>query len=463
MRESIFISHATLGENEKGLDNEFVLWLYLQLTGLGYKVWCDLKKFKGGEDFWEDIECEIRSNTLKYLFVLSNNSNHRKGTLKELAVALKIKEKQKDPHFIIPLHIDSALSHDDINIDLIRLNSINFKDGWSNGLARLLERFSDDGVPQPDATDYEAVSNIWQTISLNGKLPLKKQEIYASNWFPIVKFPEHLYFHEFGEITSLQDFPLWKSKFPTIRHKQYFGTFAQHLDFADVIPDFQKYNPIKTKAFEVSKVLQKDFDSDFISGGNAKRILVQLLNISFDRFFNFRYLRNYKLANKRKAYWFEQGVLEKDKVNKVLMIGKMKYGKDNKINWHFGVSSFANLGSSENYFTVNSHIIFTWNGKKLINDDGIQHKCRRKQGKDWWNRHWRDKLLNFMRYFAGNDNVITMNVGSEEIVQVSSIPYDFHSQYGYIDPNERNLPTDDVESEDAIEGIVEELDKEATK
>jgi hypothetical protein len=143
MRDTIFISHATLGEDENGLDNEFSLWLYLRLVGMGYKVWCDIKKLKGGEDFWTEIEYEIRDNTVKYLYVLSGNSNHREGTLKELAVALKTKKELKDPHFIIPLHIDKLLSSDDTNIELVRLNSIKFTDRWSKGLGSLLERLSD--------------------------------------------------------------------------------------------------------------------------------------------------------------------------------------------------------------------------------------------------------------------------------------------------------------------------------
>lgn len=446
MKDSIFISHATLGENEEGLDNEFVIWLYLRLVGLGYKVWCDLKKLKGGEDFWKEIEEEIRNNTIKYLYVLSNNSNHREGTLKELAVALKIKKQLQDPHFVIPLHIDRALSHDDINIDLTRLNSVNFKEGWSNGLADLLERFAEDGVPQPKATSHDAVSNIWQTILPGNKKAIEKEEIYSSNWFPIVNLPENLYFHKFGDLVSLHDFPLWKCKFPTTKHRQYLASFARHHDFEDVIPDFEKYDPAETIVLKVSKILSKSCHEGFVRNENAEIILVRLLNLTLDKFFTSRGLRKYPMANKRKAYWFEQGALEKDKSNKVLMVGKMKYGKEGRINWHFGVSGSARL-DGDNYFGLVSHIVFTWNGKKLIREDSIQHRCRRKQGKDWWNRHWRDKLLGFVRHFAGEDSLVVMNVGSEETVKMSSVPYQFHSFYGYVDPDEKYLPT---ESEDIL-------------
>ncbi len=453
-RDTIFISHATLGEKEQGMDNDFSQWLALRLIGLGYKVWCDLKNLRGGEDFWEEIEYEIRDNSIKYLYILSRNSNHRKGTLKELAVADKVKKQLGDQHFIIPLHIDSSLSHDDINIDLVRLNSINFKDGWSKGLADLLERFTDDGVPQPQGTNYDAVSNIWQTVSLCNKTAIEREEIYSSNWFPIIELPESLYFHKFGDLVPLHDFPLWKSRFPATQYKQYLATFARYDEFEDVIPDFGKYDPGESRVLNISQILQGHFPDDFIKEENVRNIIVRLLNLALDRLFLSKGLRKYRMANKRKAYWFEKGVLEKDKANKILMVGKMKYGKETSINWHFSVSGSAQLEKS-NYFVLWSHIIFTWDGKKLIGEDGIQHKCRRKQGKDWWNKHWRDKLLSFIEHFSDGDNLITINVGSKETIKMSSTPHEFHSSYGYIDPDEANLPTESDEI-----NLAEEMEEE---
>lgn len=454
-RDTIFISHATLGESERGLDNDFSQWLALRLIGMGYKVWCDLKNLKGGEDFWEEIENEIRNKAIKYLYVLSSNSNHRKGTLKELAVAEKIKKQLGDAHFIIPLHIDKNFSHDDINIDLVRLNSINFKNGWSSGLANLIERLIEDGVPQPEKSNYEAVCDIWQDVLLGDRKAIEKPETYASNWFPITHLPEFLYFHKVDDLVRLHEFPLWTCDFPTTKYKQYLVSFAQQNEFANVIPQFESYDSGRTKIYRVSEVMQEEFDDDFIKGENAKRIIIRLLNLTLNRLFVSKGLRKYQMSNERKAFWLPLGALEKDKVNKILMVGKMKYGKEGHINWHFGVSGSARI-EADIYFVISSHIIFTENGKKLIMEDSIQHRCRRKQGKGWWNRHWRDKLLNFMGYFAQDDGMIRINVGNSESVLISRNPFNFQSPFGYVEPNEKNLPeeSDDIESiEDADEGI----------
>ncbi len=55
----LFLSHA----NPE--DNEFTLWLALQLSKHGYFVWSDLTNLIGGEDFWNNAESVIRENTIK--------------------------------------------------------------------------------------------------------------------------------------------------------------------------------------------------------------------------------------------------------------------------------------------------------------------------------------------------------------------------------------------------------------
>lgn len=92
----MFVSHA----NPE--DNEFTMWLALQLASAGYSVWCDLTELLGGEDFWGgDIQKALASKTIKFTFVLSKASNKKDGTLQELAyakeVAKKLKDQIKDP------------------------------------------------------------------------------------------------------------------------------------------------------------------------------------------------------------------------------------------------------------------------------------------------------------------------------------------------------------------------------
>lgn len=132
MRKTLFISHANPDEND------FAKWLSLQLINHGYTVWCDVINLKGGEDFWEEIENEIRENSIKFLFVASVNSNRKPNVMKELSVADKTKKKLADDHFIIPLKYNN-LKFDDLNIQINPLNAIRFDESWATGLKQLLE------------------------------------------------------------------------------------------------------------------------------------------------------------------------------------------------------------------------------------------------------------------------------------------------------------------------------------
>lgn len=81
-RDTVMISHA----NPE--DNEFTLWLALQLAKKGYKVWTDLTDLLGGESFWNDIEQVIWNRAVKFVYVLSRTSNEsNRGFRKELHLA----------------------------------------------------------------------------------------------------------------------------------------------------------------------------------------------------------------------------------------------------------------------------------------------------------------------------------------------------------------------------------------
>src|ERR1700676_2670729 len=115
--DMVFISHA----NPE--DNDFALWLALQLANEGYPVWCDLTKLLGGEKFWEDIQNAISNRTIKFLFALSCHSNQKSGTLDELNCALAVGKKLELKDFVITLKLDD-FRYDDVYINAQRRNHI---------------------------------------------------------------------------------------------------------------------------------------------------------------------------------------------------------------------------------------------------------------------------------------------------------------------------------------------------
>ena len=424
MRNKIFISHATPD------DNDFTKWLALKLIGLGYEVWCDILFLEKGVDFWSNIEKEIRENTCKFLLVSSSHSNQREGVLKELAVAAKVKKQLSDDKFIIPLAIDEKLSYDDINIDIVRLNAIDFKKSWASGLRDLLEALEKQNVPK-NSPDLAKSNQLYQQIFLHDKSVIEKEEIYDSNWFSITSFPDELRFHEY-DWRLPKNFDVRELTFPAIRYKNYLCTFAWEYDFMHQLPKTETYNGDNTIRIPTEDIFSGNYNTDFISNAECNRLIVQLLNKAFEKRMKEKVVQEYSMSN-RIAYWIEKGKLEKDKFNKVQLVGKQK-----DKNWHFGISAAAKLYPFP-VLMVSSHIFFTEDGAKLIETKSVQHSSRRRQGKNWWNDDWKTKLLAFVKYLSDDDNSFYLEVGSEEKVYVSNAPIQFKGNVSYNIPDSNTL------------------------
>jgi hypothetical protein len=424
MRNKIFISHATPD------DNDFTKWLALKLVGLGYEVWCDILFLERGVDFWSSIEKEIRESTYKFLIVSSSAGNQREGVLKELAVASKVKKQLQDDTFIIPLSIDETLSYDDINIEIVRLNAVDFKKSWAKGLQDLIETFDKQNVPK-NMPDPSKSNLLHQQIFLHDKGIIDKEEVYDSNWFALTSFPQELRFHKY-EWRLPNNFDVRTLTFPAVRYKKYLCTFAWEFDFMHQLPKTETYSNENTIRIPTAEILSGKYNSEFIKNNECQRLIVQLVNKAFELRMRDKEVREYEMANKN-AYWIEKGKLDKNKFNKVQLVGKQK-----EKNWHFGISGAAKLYPIH-VLMVSSHIFFTKDGVELIESKGIQHSSRRKQGKNWWNDKWRAKLLAFVKFLSDNDESFFLQMGSEEKVVVSNKPIKFVGQYSYAVPSENTL------------------------
>ncbi len=442
MRKTLFISHG-----DTVIDNEFTKWITLKLIALGYEVWCDLKFLDKGVDHWAAIEREIRENSIKVLPVLSVFSNRREGVLKELAVAEKVKKVLDDDAFIIPLMIDQNLSFDDINIEAVRLNAVNFRTSWAAGLRDLLEALEKQEVPC-SSPNPELTSLLYQQIFLHDKGAIAEEEVYQSNWFPIISFPEELRFHEFPRrVIENRNSP--GIKYPTARYGKYLATFAWEYDFIDEFPETSTYLSSWSVRIPMIDILTGTIkETNFIRPSECKRLVVDLLNQASARFMVEAGFRDYEMSN-RLAYWIEKDTLERDKFNKVQLLGK-----DHENTWHYGVSPSAKLYPFP-VFVFSSHIFFTTNGIDLIESDATQHSARRRLGKNWWNGKWRRLLMALIGYLGTNSSELKFDVGSEEQIVVGTEPVTFLAPATYKKPIKNTL-SEEVEISNI--GTVDEID-----
>jgi hypothetical protein len=438
-RNKIFISHASPA------DNDFTKWLALKLIGLGYNVWCDILFLGKGVDTWRDIEPEIREKTCRFLVALSTISNQSDGVLKEIAVAGQVKKELKDNGFIIPLMIDSNLSYDNINIELNRLNAIDFTQSWIKGLRDLLKSFDDDNVPK-DTENLSLSNELYNKIFLHKRIIIHRNELYDSNWFSIKSFPKFIYFHTINPDDI--DFFDKNFSFPIIPYKNTICTFSSDIGYE--YKDNSLINNEKVIRIPVIDILEYKYSSAFIETNECKLHLVRLANDGFNRMMSTREFKTYTLTNKI-AYWLEKGFLPKDKINDVLMVGKRKEN-----NWHFGISGFAKLSPFPR-FIITSHIFFTIDGKVLISSKERQHKLRIKQGKSWYNNIWRNKLIALMDYLAKGDKLLKIPVGKNESIEIYSKPLKLLSHVTYISPKNSMLEEDIVDTFDEEESDEDEV------
>ena len=426
-RKTIFISHAA------PIDNDFTKWLSLKLIGLGYDVWCDILFLDKGVDTWKIIEPVIRNNTCRFLVALSKTSNKSDGVLKEIAVAEKVKKELLDDGFIIPLRIDADLTFAEMNIELNRLNAIDFTQSWIKGLIDLLKSFDDNNIPK-NQTNLVLSYELYNKIFLHERTIISKNELYDSNWFSIKAFPPYLYFHKINH----EDIGLFDKSyhFPVINYKNTICTFSSDIGYEyknGNLVDGERVTKIPT-----SDILEYKSLSPFIENKECRLFLIRLVNYGFNRMMSDREFKTYFLTNKT-AYWLEGNYLPKDKINGVLMIGRRKLN-----NWHFGFSGYAKLIPFPRII-ITSHIFFTTDGKTLIASKKRQHKLRIKQGKSWNNKTWRSKLFALMNYLSNSENCLKIPVGINEFVYAYSTPLKLLSRISYLSPKDNKMDEDIVD------------------
>jgi hypothetical protein len=430
-RDTLLLSHA----NPE--DNEFTLWLALQLANEGYRVWCDLTKLLGGEVFWDDIEEVIKTRAAKVLYVLSRTSNSKDGPLKELHFAQGVAKKEKLKDFVIPLHIDD-LPHGDTTIEITRINTVPFSSSWGAGLAKLLEKLEEDKVPKDPKFNRTAVNEWWRTQYSAEQGLRKESEEYLSNWFPIT-LSTHIYFHSLSRksIGKLEVPPTLP--YPAVEDGMFLITFAEASDLEGKLGP-EMYIAKAGEPLEVAGLLAEP-KSTF------GKHLFQLLRVAWEQMLAERKLPVYELANKLKCFYFPKGRVPNDKVFFTGVDGERTYramvGYSTRTNpttgvsvkrlWHYAVQARPMVHPMLAYI-FKSHVLFTNDGTTIWESKKKLAAARRSQCKSWWNDEWRDRTLAAATYLCDGADKITVKLGSKATLSIPSTPLPFCSPVSYTDP-----------------------------
>ncbi len=444
MKDIVFISHA----NPE--DNDFAWWLAAQLMNAGYKVWCDLENLIGGEDFWKDIENKIRDDTVKFLYVLSTVSNRKDGLLKELAVAQKVQREYDLKDFVIPLRIDN-IPPTMINIELTRLNYIIFYENWASGLTNLLKKLSKNKVPKSNTINPDFVNVWWLKQRLKGMGTIDKSETYYSNWFPIMKLPDQIYFHPFRKSQLKHLLKPGIIRFPAFDYKHYMVSFVSTKDIITELQISKDNLTDKSPSYSIETVMHDKNNRMILSNNEMRYFTIRLLNQAWISTMFQKGLRPYKLSNERTCFWFEKGAVRNDRAGNRLIVGKHL-----DAHWHFAISANSKLYPLP-CFSINTHIVFTYDGHQPFSNSLKQHRMRRRKGRTWWNSEWRDRLLGLLSLMADTNGNLKMKLGGGAHALIGTNPIQFTSDIGYDDPKQKQDIFDeksndeDISTEDEID------------
>jgi hypothetical protein len=447
VRDTVLLSHA----NPE--DNEFTLWLALQLANEGYKVWCDLTRLLGGEVFWDDIEDVLRNSAVKVLYVLSRSSNAKDGPLRELHLAQSIARKEKLRDFVIPLHLDD-LPHGEVTIELTRVNSTLFRGSWANGLETLLKKLEEHDVPKSPSFNRSAVNDWWRTNFSAQQGVREEPEEHLSNWFPVVSVPEHVYFHSLGrrgigKIEVKDDLP-----YPAFQDGISLITFAKAEVFEDQLgPDI--YIAAAGKPSSIQTLLS---EPDGVFGKH----LFRLLRLAWEQLLKERNLPIHQLANDVKSIYLTKDTVPADKVFFTDLDGKERYrgmvGYSSKTNpttgisvkrfWHFGLEARPQVHPTL-AFVMKPHVVFSNDGKTIWSSKKKLAAARQSQCKGWWNDVWRDRTLALMSHLADGKDSVEIPLSPGDALSVARLPILFRSPVAYTDPQELD--------EEALTAIVDDI------
>lgn len=450
-RPAIFISHASPE------DNTFTLWLGAKLAALGYEVWADVLRLRGGDDWQRKLEHALRNRAAKVLLVANPRAVDKQGVRNEIQIASDVARKIGDQEFIIPLR----LAPFDAPFLIAHAQYIDFQHGWAAGLAELLDVLNDTyKVPRQD-TDQSAV---WREVQLiHARGVTTTAERLVSNWLLIEQLPTKLRYFEFrGGSERTAESRIKDAPWPAVSFRRGFLTFAR-MD--ELQGHFGPYLPLKLIGeCRLDHFLEHGWATLDIARFNARNMFSDLARQALESALGARGLKAFALSGYQTAWWGSIDVAPLGKVTfrwaDITGLRQIQgVSAKRRMNWHFGVS-VATRTAPFRHVRVISRLIFTEDGRKPFEDPAKMHRLRRSFAKTWRNARWRDMLLAFLYWLADGRAVWRVLVTSDEALMIRLPPVTWMAPVSI--PIDAEVPEVDEDDPSDDEEVNEFEDEEAS-
>jgi len=189
-RKLLFISYAY--ENET-----FAKWLARKLAFYGYGVWFDQLQILGGESWVKEVDVAIKERSFRVLGLLSKSSIAKDNPRKERTLALQLGKQRKVDDFLITLNLDGVQP----DWTLSDISWISFRDGWADGLRRLLKKLESLSAPRIHAGNSSTAK---AQLVQGPPLLVQTPETLVTNWMPFIQVPEALWIFDTSGLNDEQ-------------------------------------------------------------------------------------------------------------------------------------------------------------------------------------------------------------------------------------------------------------------
>ncbi|MEX0980495.1 MAG: toll/interleukin-1 receptor domain-containing protein [Bacteroidales bacterium] len=397
----IFISHSVPE------DNYLAAWLASKLGLIGYEVWVDVEDLRSGSSFWNEIELKMRNESIRFIALISSNYinkalNKNTGVFSEVTLAKSL--SKKIDNYIIPLRIDGS-DYDDFPINILPLDTIDFSDNWGSGLKKLLKELELQeilaSIQEPNTL------SLWHKFQGIRGEAVEQYETFGSNWF-YCDLPKRLTVYRFqGDLKKLYE----HIPFPFIRDGDFCMGFFDNEGLG-LIPEY--IEDIQVPEF----ILEDTYSLD--NGHIIKDTKSKLTNLMNKAIYYYFYVsedfKAYTIANKRKVIY----PISTNTNSKYISFsrrgkrGRRKLKGRSPVNWSFGLSFIFQLYPFPHY-VANHHILSS--DKNGFFGKQKQLEYRRSIPKEWYNRHWFERIIAFMSLANGskNSSEFTFQPGREKI------------------------------------------------
>ena len=438
-RTALFISHATPE------DNDFVRWLGAKLTALGYEVWADVMRLRGGCDWSRELEEALRHRAAKVLLVCTAAGLDKQGVRNEIEIASVLGKQLNDREFIIPLRLESY----EAPFRIAQAQYVDFKGGWARGFAELADLLSQfPSLRKEPGRSTEA----WLWAQRNGATRLVEgRERLTSNWLTLRSLPETLrycepptgYQTERFQLRNVHPWPVvpFRSGVLTFASPDSEGMLGQEMP-ASVIAE------TKTESF-----LDHGWEQVGIAWHEAQRIFADLANQALEMMFHAKGL-SFTEGSSGRRWWY--GNVKTTPLSQIAYDWRHQkgrrqiVGKSDKraVFWHYAVSGRIRT-TPVKHARVSASLVFSDNGMDALKDARKAHRLRRSFARTWRNARWRDMMLAYLWWIADGKDALAFPVAKGRAIVLSLPPTSFISPISVLHDGENPPDEDDPDIDDS--------------